>query len=216
VSADVVRALNQTSDDSTLSEEDQCRVLAQACTEACHVLRDWLGETEAEWSGGLIPLGDELVKSALPKRADFEELMVAFLDPAFGDARRRGMEIGPDHVRAAIKAVQTTARRTPRLTRAQLFRQAWQRVDELRRQVCDVAGALREDRGLLRKARKLLGRVRGLLPEILVSVIITTTPAASLEAVEAWAHTSMHVVAAVAVAVHAQAGVWLGPGPGVG
>jgi hypothetical protein len=179
----IVEAINQTSERSTLSKEEQSALLGQRCAEACDLLEDWLKNPwwdemrpsrsvagRARRSGSSASSLGEFV----PSQKRFEE----FLDQAMGDVLARAayqcritISVSDvDHARAALKA---TARRYPLMTRQDLFLVANSRIEALKSEVCKLAARLRgriRMAGPRKKARTVLMKVVGLLTAFILAI----------------------------------------------
>src|SRR5947209_1276952 len=170
----IYEALAQTSERSLLPEEEQDKLLAEACAESCSVLGGWLAspEWEAARPAGRAPIAD-----AIP---DWQRIR-PFLDPVkealTAIAQRQQdlpgvLKIGdPDaYIDRVIKAAGETARRFRRYDRQALFEEATGRIGSLRDDVCALAGDLRGETKSAgkraerrRKTRSVLSAVAGLL-----------------------------------------------------
>jgi hypothetical protein len=143
-------ALARTSEHSTLPEEEQDRLLAQVCGEACDVLGRWV---EGDVWAAMRKSHTGTVADVIP---DLKRVQ-PFLDPlketlnriADEDRRRPGVpEIGDTtrYIDRAIAATEYTGHRYRRLSQNQLFDQASRRVEELQKNVCRLAGEYKSDR----------------------------------------------------------------------
>ena len=183
----IIDALVRTNPPTTLSEDDQDRLLAQACSEACGILDRWLNS----------PAWDELRPKGRGPIADIIpdwHVIRPFLDPLgpvlsrMRERRRTATglpEIGDPAAYIDDLIVQTnvTGRRNPGFDRQQLYEAASERINLLRSTVCVIAGDFAKgakNRSRLRAAaRSALRKVGGfLVAAALISVGVTTQAAA--------------------------------------
>ncbi|MBO0802322.1 MAG: hypothetical protein J2P25_04520 [Nocardiopsaceae bacterium] len=219
VHAHVADALDRTGPSSVVPAREQDRLLAQACGEVCDLLTDWLASDD--WARLRPPRG-ATVADAIPGRRDY----AAFLDPALADVLTMSglaAETAGPMVREAREAVARTARRHARWRQEELFREADDRVRELRADTCAQAARLRallsgsaeERAGTVRdRAQAVLKRVRAFLPTLaltMASVVVSVTPAQVAADVHAWEHAAAQVVAVYLVAEQAQPGLAIEP-----
>lgn len=226
-------ALTQSSDGSTLPEEDQDRLLAQACVEACDLLTGWL--ESPQWQG-LRPSAPTLIGKAVP---DWE-LVKPLLDPlketlAAIAQRQQGLPtvrtIGdPDtYINEVIEAAAKTARRYPRLDGQKLFDEADSRSRNLRDDVCQLASEFKvgfkkkaEDAAKLaenssrwrRRAKGVLKKIPGFLLAAsltMAGAMMGASPHAVAQNVPAWGHAATSIVAVHHVAQTAQPEVKVAP-----
>lgn len=235
----IADAVTQTSKRSTLPEQEQDRILEQACAEACELLGDWLGSQEA---GG--PAADDIpVCELLRDQQHFTD----FLSPLFADAMMRArdsmqlasgdsegdsaaiVKAAHGEVARAVRAASATARRFPRMRSGQLFRAATENVGTLKAQVCDLAVQLSDARMLAaqvshasehaagnagrprRMARKVLPKVGKFLLGLSVSLALSVAgPQQVIQNVSAWTH-GVPVVMAHYLAATAEPGVTIAP-----
>jgi len=226
----VADAVTQTSDASTLPEQEQDRLLEQACAESCELIGDWL---DSEASLALPAAADVPLREVLK---DHEQLS-KFLSPLFADALERAGAASDDRaatvqkaraeVTRAVRAATATARRHPRLTTGQLRQITTDNVRKLRNEVCQLArqfairraqqsaSASEEEargRSWRRRAIKALKAVSNLMVPLAVSLLFSVGgPHQAGQNVSAWAHAA-HVVTHD-LAVHAQPGVSIAPRP---
>jgi hypothetical protein len=221
--------LARTTEDSTLPEEEQNALLAQACVEACDVLGRWVKSQSWE---KLRESGEGTVADVIP---DLKRVR-PFLDPLKETLNRiseegrkghRAPDIGDaeKHIDRAIAAVGYTGRRYRRLSQIQLFDQATQRVNQLRDSVCELAREFKKDldrhaddqqKRAKRKKRAwiLLKKVAPVL--LTVSLAMAgASPAAMRQNIPEWGHDAVKVLLVHHVAETAQPSVRIAP-PHVG
>jgi hypothetical protein len=163
-------ALAQTSERSILPDEEQDRLLAQACAEACDVLTNWLGSPE--WAA-LCPAGRAPIADAIPEWARVKPFLDPLKETLAAIARRQkdlptAGAIGDParYVDGIIAAAEQTARRFRRFDRQKLFQDATGRVSGLRDDVCALSGDLTDKTKSAerrKKARSVLVKAAGLL-----------------------------------------------------
>ena len=232
----VYDALARTSVQSTLSEEEQDRLLAQACVESCDLISDWLESPEWE---NLRPAGHQPIADSIPDWARIRP----FLDPLKETVARisRHQEKLPGlpetsdpaaYIDNAIRSAEYTARRHRRYNRRQLFATATERLRELRASVCglaaEFAGDLRaraddqESQRKRRERRKRALSVLGIVANVLLSVSLTMAGASPHDVrqhVPEWGHEAVKVLFVHHLAQSAQPSVRVAPprlGPRVG
>jgi hypothetical protein len=218
-------ALTQSSDGSTLPLEEQDRLLAQACVEACDLLARW--RDSPEWEA-LCPAGRAPIAEAIPEW----ERVRPFLDPlretlAAIAQRQRDLpvlrEIGdPDHyIDAVLASARKTARKFRGYERQDLFAEASTRMERLRADVCGLAGEFRDDlesqAKTADKRTKWRNRARWVLrklPSLLLTLSLAmagASPATMRQNVPEWGHEAVKVLIVHHVAETAQPGVSLAP-----
>lgn len=234
----IADAVTQTAPRSTLPEQEQERILEQACGEACELLEDWLAGQPAETAAAAhgVP-----IREFLKDQQHFTE----FLGPLFADALKRAAGHPPDdphataivkeahdEVARAVRAASATARRHPRMRDQQVFEVAIERVGKLRHEVCGLADQLGCDqqaadrqapdaasraadaaeRGVWkRRAVKALKAVSGFLLSLTVSLAVSVAgPQQAGQNLSAWMR-GVEVVMAHDLAVQAQPGVTIAP-----
>jgi hypothetical protein len=223
-------ALTRTSEHSTLPEQEQDRLLAQVCGEACDVLGRWV---RSDVWAAMRTSGSGTVADVIP---DLKRVK-PFLDPlketlnrieAEGKRRPGVPEIGDAtrHIDRAIAATEYTGRRYRRLSQDQLFDQATRRVEQLKADVCRLAGEFQHDVGdqqkrAQRKKRALsvLGTVASVLLSVALSMVVSASPAAVHQNTAQWVHDASTVMVVHHVAQTAQPNVRIAPphaGPHVG
>lgn len=177
VQRDIYDALARTTERSVLPEEEQDRLLAQACAEACDVLTSWLGSPQWE---ALCPSGRAPIADAIPEW----ERVKPFLDPLketlAAIARRQenlpaAGAIGDPagYIDGIIAAAEQTARRFRRFDRQKLFQDATGRVSSLRDDVCALSGDLTDrttSAERRKKARSVLVKAAGLLLTLILTM----------------------------------------------
>lgn len=233
VQRDIYDALARTSERSVLPDEEQDRLLAQACAEACDVLALWL--KSPEWKAQR-PAGRGPIADAIPEW----ERVRPFLDPlkeTLGAIAQRQkdlpvvQEIGdPDHyIDEVVAAAGKTARRFRQFERQKLFVEATSRVDRLRADVCVLAGELKrelesdlksqaesaaksaERRAVWRKrARRVLAKVPGLLLTLSLTMA-GASPHTMQQNIPEWGHEAVKVLLVHHIAETAQPEVRLAP-----
>jgi hypothetical protein len=210
-------ALAQTSERSTLPGDEQDKLLAQACAEACDVLTRWLASPE--WAA-LAPSGRGLIADAIP---DWERVK-PFLDPlretlAAIAKRQKDLpviqEIGdPDrYIDRVVEAAEETARRHRRYDRQALFKTATDRASDLRTEVCELAGDLKSQTTSAerrKKARSVLGKVAGLMLTLSLTMA-GASPATMAQNIPAWGHEAVKVLFVHHIAETAQPQVRVAP-----
>ena len=210
-------ALVQTSERSTLPGDEQDKLLAQACAEACDVLTSWLASPE--WAA-LAPSGRGPIADAIP---DWERIR-PFLDPlrdtlAAIAQRQKDLpavrEIGDParYVDGIIAAAGQTARRFRRFDRQELFAEATGRVGRLRTDVCALAGDLKGQTATAerrKKARSVLGKVAGLLLTLSLTMA-GAGPHDVAQHIPQWGHEAVKVLVVHQVARTAQPQVTVAP-----
>jgi hypothetical protein len=209
--------LAQTSELSLLPDEEQDRLLSQACAEACDVLTRWLDSPE--WEAAR-PTSRAPIADAIP---DWQRVK-PFLDPLeetlTAIARRQqdlpsAREIGDParYIDRVIKAAGETARRFRRYDRQALFEEATGRISRLRDDVCALAGDLKgETKSAERrkKARSVLGRVAGLLLTLLLTMA-GVGPRDVAQHMSEWGHEAVKVLVVHHAAETAQPEARLAP-----
>jgi hypothetical protein len=217
----IADAVTQTSPLSTLPGQEQDRILAQTCGEACELLGDWLVSQEAE-----VPAtaNEVPIRELLQNRQQFTE----FLSPLFADALKRAsrdrldnpaiVKAAHDEVARAVQAVAATARRHPRMNSRQTFRVATENVGKLKAEVCHLAAQLSSARKddarravWKRRAVKALKIVGGFLLTLTVSLTLSVAgPRQVSQNLSVWMH-GVQVVMAHDLALQAQPGVTIAP-----
>jgi hypothetical protein len=227
----ILDALVRTNPPTTLSEDEQDRLLAQACSEACGILDRWVKGTA--W--------DELRPKARKPIADVIQDWQAirpFLAPLGGALSRASgrrpfvagiPEIDDDpekYIDDLITRVELTSRRHPQFTSEQLYDQATDKIKLLQSSVCALAGDFAKgpkNRGRLRAAaRSALKWTRGFLfGAALISIGLTQQAVAHdltvvvHEAVSvAFVHQAAHSAQPTVRVAPPQLGAQ--PGPGIG
>ena len=202
VQAHITEAVTRTSASSTLSEQEQNKLLAQSCAEACDLLKDWLADA---WWDRSRPSSDTPIKEVVPTQKELASFLGPMFKASLARARQGGVDVPDSLVDEAREKVAATARRFPRMGRQQLFRQAADRVRILQEEVCGLASqigaATRSAAGTAwrRKARKALGKVGGLL--LAVTLAMTSAgPHAVAQNTAEWGHAAVH--AAEVITVH--------------
>ena len=128
VHADIAYALVRTSSRSPLPEQEQDRLLAQACAEACDLIQDWLA---SGWRDSMRPRGDGLTEELVPDHQHFERFLDRTFKDALAKAAQDGVCVSPSLVDESRAAVAATAGLHRRMRRQQLFERANARVSEL-------------------------------------------------------------------------------------
>jgi hypothetical protein len=157
----ILNALVQTNPPTTLSEDAQDRLLAQACSEACGILDRWVKGTAWE---ELRPRAYKPISDVIQ---DWQAIR-PFLAPLGGalsrvSERRPSVagipEIGePEkYIDELIRRTESTSRRYPHLTPEQLYADATKKIKDLQSSVCALAGDFAKgakNRGRLRAAAR--------------------------------------------------------------
>ena len=139
----ILDAIVKTKEPTTLSSEEQDRLLAQACSEACGILGRWVGSSAWE---GLRPKARGPIADITPDLQEIRSFLVR-LSPALSrmSERRRSVagikEIGDQKVDIddLIKRAESTGRRHRRFDREQLYAEATERIKGLQSSVCAIA-----------------------------------------------------------------------------
>lgn len=222
VQAHILDATLRTSADSALSGPEQDRLLAQSCTEACDLLRDWLG---SGWFGQPRPSDDGLLADAVPTAEQFTQFLGPIFEDALRHAAQAGITIDVAGLQDARVQVAALARRYRRMKRRELFEAAEERVGALRDEVCQVAARLREmpqageepdprAEQLRHKAQRALKKVRNFLPAVALTVagaMLGVGPHQMAQSVSEWGHEAARVVVVHHIADLAQPAVRVGP-----
>jgi hypothetical protein len=205
----IMRALAETSDSSTLSDRRQAIVLADACAQACELLRDWVS---SDWWEKARPAGNALVKDTVPREEDFREFLEGLLDDALTGGSRHGIAVSRDIVSDAIRSLKATVRRFPRLRSQELFDVAREKTRRLQKEMCSIAERVRGDAShtLRRRARAVLAKVVGFLPTLVLG-LAAVTPQTAVQNLEVWGHDVVQVMALHQLAATAEPGVRVAP-----
>jgi hypothetical protein len=210
-------ALARTSNRSTLSDDAKDAELAQASAEACDLLNQWLGSFE--W-GQLRPSGSAPIWDAIPEW----ERIRPFLDP-LGEAlaritqRQKNTRGARDasnpaaYIDEAIREAGRTARRYKRYDRGQLFTEAGNRIEVLRKEACEFAAhfnAEKETAQQRRKVRAALGTIAGLLLTLSLA-LASASPHDVRQNIPEWGHEAVKVLMIHDIAATAQPGVHVAP-----
>jgi hypothetical protein len=225
VQRDIYEALARSSEGSLLPEEEQDRLLAQACIEACDVLARW--QNGPEWQE-LCPAGRAPIADAIPEWERVRPFLEPLRETLAAVAQRQNdlpvmRDIGdPDHyIDEIVAAAEKTARRFRGFERQKLFAEASRRMDRLRTDVCGLASEFREDlarqtkssekRAAWRKrARFVLKKLPGLLLTLSLAMA-GASPATMQQNIPQWGHEAVKVLVVHHVAETAQPGVRLAP-----
>ena len=230
VQNNILNALVRTNPPTTLSEEEQDSLLAQACSEACGILDRWVKSTPWE---ELRPKARGTIAEVIP---DWQAIR-PFLAPLGVTLdrmteRRPSMagipEIGNPaaYIDALITRTESTCRRHPGFTREQLYTEATNRIKTLRSSVCAIAGDFAKgakNRARLRAAaRSALKWAAGFLFSAAL-ITIGLTPEAVAHDIPAAVHEAVSVAFVHQAAQTAQPSVRVAPpqlgahlGPGIG
>jgi hypothetical protein len=230
VQDDILNALVRTNPPTTLSEEEQDRLLAEACSEACGILDRWVKGTAWE---ELRPKARKPIADVIP---DWQAIR-PFLAP-LGVALSRVSERRPSvagipeigepekYIDDLITRGESTSRRHPRFTSEQLYAQATDKIKLLQSSVCALAGDFAKsakNRGRLRAAaRAALKWTAGFLfSAALITIGLTPeavahdVPAAVREAVSVvFVHQAAHTAQPTVRIAPPQLGAHLGPQTG--
>jgi hypothetical protein len=199
VQAHITETVTRTSASSTLSKQEQNKLLAQSCAEACDLLKDWLADA---WWDRSRPSSDTPIKDVVPTQKELASFLGPMFKASLARAGQGGVHIPDSLVDEAREKVAATARRFPRMGRQQLFRQAADRVGILQKEVCVLASQTRsaeEAAAWRRKSRKALGKVSELLLAITLAMAGAGPHAAAQNAAE-WSHAAVR--AAEVITVH--------------
>lgn len=230
VQDNILNALVRTNPPTTLSEDEQDSLLAQACSEACAILDRWVKSTLWE---DLRPKSREAIADVIP---DWQAIR-PFLAP-LGVTLGRMVERRPsvagipeigkpeDYIDDLITRTESTCRRHPGFTRKQLYTEATNRIKTLQSSVCAIAADFAKgtkNRARLRAAaRSVLKWAAGFLFSAAL-IAIGLTPEAVAHDVSAAAHEAISVAFIHQVAHTAQPTVRVVPpqpgahlGPGIG
>lgn len=201
VQAHITEAVTRTSASSTLTEQEQNKLLAQSCAEACDLLKDWLADA---WWDRSRPSSDTPIKDVVPTQKELASFLGPMFKASLARARQGGVDVSDSLVDEAREKVAATARRFPRMGRQQLFRQAADRVRTLQEEVCGLASqigtATRSAAGAAwrRKSRKALGKVSGLLLAVTLAMAGAGPHAVAQNAAE-WGHAAVRAVEVITV-----------------
>jgi hypothetical protein len=231
----IADTLASTTPHSTLPDDEQDALLAQACAEACDVLAGW--RASSSWKA-LEPVGQARKAALRDSAADWDRIR-PFLDPVRETLRRvadrragdpdganvPAAEDPEDYIDKLIKSAKSTILRSPALNREQLYQDADHRLDDLQRQVCATASDFREGaasdekrRVRRRRAISLLRTVGGVLLSISLAMA-GASPAAARANLPSWGHEAVQVLFVHQVAHSAAPTVSIAPpklGPRIG
>ncbi len=227
----IAEALDGTAPGTSLPEAEQNRLLAECCAGSCELLQDWL--TSPFWDQ-LRPRRDWTIADYVP-----DEEITAYLNGRLATVLERAGQDGPavsvSAVEEARAAMAATAQRHRRMRPDQLYRIAGQRVRKLAREVCALAGHLRDTTrqaeaatpqaaSRRKRARAALAKVGAVLLPIAL-FMASTGPQQTTQVLSEWGHEAVHAFVLYETAVHAEPGMSitptgpenaLGPGPGPG
>jgi hypothetical protein len=222
----VIEAFVGSSARTTLSEEQQDGLLAQACVEACDLLDRWVDSPA--WKG-LRPTGRGPIADVIP---DWQRVR-PFLEPLSAALSRiserrpavSGMpQIGdPEaYIDELIKQAESTGRRHRGFNREELYAEATERIKVLRSSVCTVAGDFAKgskNRSRRRAvARSVLKAVGGFLLSASI-ILVGMTPQAMAHDIPEWGHEAINVLLVHHAGQAAQPSVRIAPpqlGPELG
>jgi hypothetical protein len=229
ISADMIEAvqrhiydaLAQTSERSILPDEEQDRLLAQVCAEACAVLASWLDSPEWET---LRPSGRDPIADAIPEWERVRPFMDPLRETLAAIMQRQqdlpsAQEIGDPaaYINRVLTTAEQTARRFRRYNRQELFETAADRLKRLRDDVCalagDFAGGLKSKEKSAerrKKARRLLAKVPGVLLSLTLAMG-GTSPHDMVQHFPEWGHEAVKVLVVHHIAETAQPEVKLAP-----
>jgi len=211
VHAHITETVIKTTENSTLSTQEQDNLLAQSCAEACDLLTDWL--RDEPWWTGQRP-SDGTVADSVPDQQDFVRLLGPAFRDAFATARKHGIAIADSYFDEARQRVAGTARRYRKLRSAELFESARQRVGDLRDEICTLAGELRTTPSRRHRAVRLLRNVRQVLVSIALPIVLAMVAASPHQVsadVTAWRHDVASVMVIHEVAYNAQPSLQIAP-----
>lgn len=207
VQRDIYDALARTSSHSTLPEEEQDKLLAQACAEACDILGGWVNSPF--WKE-LAPARASAKKPIADATADWKRVR-PFLDPLEEtvdriSARLRGVPGVPEikdasgYIAAVVESVDNTIRRYRRLDGQQLYDDATAKMQALKDQVCGLASELRTQVDDTKKkterrsrARRILGTVAGVLLSVSLAMA-GAGPSAVRQNIPEWGRDAVQVL----------------------
>ena len=198
VQAHITEAVTRTSASSTLSEQEQNKLLAQSCAESCDLLKDWLADA---WWDRSRPSSDTPIKEAVLTQKELASFLGPMFKASLARARQGGVDVPDSLVDEAREKLAATARRFPRMGRQQLFRQAADRVRTLQKEVCGLAsqiGTATRSAAWRRKARKVLDKVSGLLLAVTLAMA-SAGPHAVAENAAEWSHAAVRAVEVITV-----------------
>jgi hypothetical protein len=217
-------ALAKTMPGSTLPEEEQDMLLAQACAEACGILGDWTSSSYwAEYApSGRKPIAEitadlERVKPFLePLRETIDRISKQPGAPGIGDSVR--------YIDEMISTARHTARRHRRMTGEELYKVARERLDALQDGVCKIASDFRKGGDATKRAkrRSLARKILPVIASVLLSVglaMASAGPSAVRQNIPQWGHDAVQVLVVHHVAHTAAPTVRIAPphaGPHVG
>jgi hypothetical protein len=210
-------ALAQTSERSVLPDEEQDRLLAQACAEACDILTSWLGSPQ--WQA-LCPASRAPIADAIPEWQRVQPFLTPLRETLAAIAQRQkglpvARQIGDParYVDGIVAAAEQTARRFRRFDRQELFQEATSRVSRLRAEVCALSGSLADKTRRAeqrKKARSVLGKVAGLLLTLTLTMA-GVSPHDVAQHIPEWGHEAVKVLVVHHVARTAQPEVKMAP-----
>jgi hypothetical protein len=222
----VAEALLGSSARSTLSDQKQDELLAQACAEACDILVRWVNSPAWE---DLRPAGRGPIADVIP---DWQRVK-PFLEPLGAtlsrlSERQPGVSGMPEirdpkaYIDQLIKQVESTGRLYRRFSREELFEEATDRIRVLQSSVCGVAADFAKGsktraqrRALARSALKAAGSF--LLSAALI--LGGVTPQALAHDIPEWGREAVKVLVVHDAAQAAQPSVRVAPpqlGPRLG
>jgi hypothetical protein len=219
-------ALLASSARSTLPEEKQDELLAQACAEACDILDRWVNGSAWE---GLRPANRGPIADVIP---DWPRLR-PFLEPLGATLsrlceRRPGVgelpEIGDPqaYINHLIDQAESTARHYRGFGREELFKQATDRIKVLRSSVCGAAADFAKGTKTRAKRRALARSALKAAGGFLLSAALIlggVTPQALAHDIPVWGHEAVKVLFVHHAAQTAQPAVRVTPpqlGPHLG
>jgi hypothetical protein len=226
VRRDVADALVRSSARSTLSEQKQDELLAQACTEVCDILAGWANSPAWE---GLRPVGRGPIADVIPdwqRVRPFLESLGTTL-PRLTE-RRPGVfgmpEIGDPkaYIDQLIKQAESTARLYRRFSREELFEEATNRIQVLQSSVCGAAANFVKGSKTRAQRRAIARSVLKAAGSFLLSAALImggVTPQALAHDIPQWGHEAVKVLFVHQAAQTAQPAVRVAPpqlGPRLG
>jgi hypothetical protein len=192
-------ALAQTMPGSTLPEEEQDKLLAQACTEACGILGDWLSSSYWAQCGpsGRRPIAD--ISADLERVKPFLEPLKETIDRISKRPGAPKIADSAQYIDEMISATRHTARRHRRLTGEQLYDVARERLDDLKGQVCQIAADFRNGGDATKRAKRrtLARKILAVIPGVLLSVGLAMAgagPSAVQQNLPQWGHDAVQVL----------------------
>jgi hypothetical protein len=206
---------------STLPEEKQDELLAQACTEACDVLDRWVSSGAIE---ALRPAGRGPIADLIPDWQSVKPFLVPLGATLSRLSERPGMSGLPEiedpeaYIDQLIRQAESTAKHFRKFDREELFKEANDRIKVLRSSVCAAAADFKKGTKSRAKRRAIARFALKKAGSFLVSValiMVGLTPQAMAHDIPVWGHEAVKVLLVHQAAQTAQPGVRVAP-PQVG